>query len=451
MSLLTLLVLFVCIIANCTAFWFYGYDQSYRDPLPETTDNEIVQTSVITYLASIRNTEITGHTNPYTYKLIMFESIIQYETASPSNEWNLGLWAGFIYCDEDNDSLCLYFNDGQYCDNGYFRETAIELTCNYDAVATTPVLYDIVEEEECVYSGKVYLPELCSKKGKSTQFLRDIDQVEKIRASSYISDKGNKIAVLPYQMLSGAHQIGLSMTVNEMQDYIRITLYGPLDRYFGVGFGSNGMLNTYAIIINAWNAQNAATNDVFFEQLLGSHNAGYTLEPSFVVAEHSVHSTDGVQQITLERPLSSAVDIDEYWIFSCADADIDIIWSVGSDATFARHLASGQDKFEFNMQQVADYDKNAIIDYNKNAFTLHINWTALFFVFCLLGLAWYAVKKYRQQIVAFGTNLSSNMNLMTAAENEDNTVLRKVTKEYGSAQDVEPLISGQQTRLNDTE
>ena len=83
--------LLLALIEECSGFWFYGYDQVYRDPYSETTNNDIVQTSVITYLASSKNVEIVGLANPYTYKLILFESILQYETSTPSNEWNLGI------------------------------------------------------------------------------------------------------------------------------------------------------------------------------------------------------------------------------------------------------------------------------------------------------------------------------------------------------------------------
>jgi len=420
----------------CGAFWFYGYDQVYRDPFPETSNNEIVATAVITYLASVRNLEVSGVDNPYTYTMIMFESVLQYETATPSHEWNLGVWDSFIYCDEKENTLCLLFSDGEYCDNGLFRETSVELTCHF--AATQPTLYQINEYEECVYEAKLYLPELCATSGTLTQFLRSPDEIDKIKATSYISSKGNRISVLPYQSISGVHQIGLSMSINEVDDYARITLYGPVDKYFAVGFGSNGMFNTYAIVINGHDADGEPQ---FFEQVLDSHAAGYTLPTSFNLESHKEH--DGVHQITLTRKLSSAVEIDAYWIFSCVEDYVDIIWAIGKSTAFERHVAFGQDRMDFTRQDVEGYDKSSILMGSDTNFTLKINWSTLFILFCFGVVAWWIVKKYKQNIIAFGTNLSSNLNLSGGYdEDNDMSALRNgPTNEYGSAaQDVEPLI-----------
>ncbi len=118
--------------------------------------------------------------------------------------------------------------------------------------------------------------------GTNAVFLRDVDEIDKIKASSYISIKGNIANVLPYNSLSRTHKIGLSMTVSEVEDLIQITMHGPSDEYFGIGFGSNGMLNTYSLIVNG----HMDDNDVYFEQLLDLHNPVYTLASSFVLDEH---------------------------------------------------------------------------------------------------------------------------------------------------------------------
>jgi len=448
-------VITICILISLinlsTGFWFYGYDQVYRDPYSETTNNEIVQTSVITFLASAKNLEIVGEAHPYTYKLILFESIVQYETESPDNEWNLGVWDSFIYCDENENSLCLYFSDGMYCDNGYFRETAIELTCHHDA--DVPTLYGINEYEECVYTAKLYFPELCRDRGTSTQFLRTTESIERIKASTYISEKGNKINTLPYSSISGSHQIGFSMTINEIEDYIRLTFYGPMDKYFGVGFGSNGMLNTYAIIINGEHDDN--NEPVFFEQLLDSHAAGYTLQPSFILSEHKTHSEDNTHQITLIRKLSSSVDIDEYWMFSALNKYIDIIWSVGKSTKFKRHIAFGQDRMDYKLQVVESYDKSQIINgLTATDFNLKINWGSLFIMICLGLIAYYIVKKYKQNIIQFGQSIMQNTDAtqspLTSDNNDDHDQYpgnKQQRSQYGSAQEAQPLTASVDNRL----
>ena len=348
-----------------------------------------------------------------------------------------GVWDSFIYCDENENTLCLYFSDGMYCDNGYFRETAIELTCHYES--DVPTLYNINEYEECVYTAKLYFPELCVDKGTLTQFLRTTEQIERIKSSSYISEKGNKINILPYSIISGSHKIGISMTINEIEDFIRLTFYGPMDKYFGIGFGSNGMLNTYAIIINGQHDSN--DDPVFFEQLLDSHAAGYTLQPSFILEEHKKHSDDKTHQITIIRKLSSSVEIDQYWMFSCIDKYIDIIWSVGKSTKFERHIAFGQDRMEYKLQVIDSYDKSQIINgLNTTDFNLKINWGSLFILICLGLIAYYIVKKYKQKIIQFGQNLMQNNDASQRSLTNDGDNDIQQISQYGSAQDSQPLI-----------
>merc|ERR1712129_574871 len=135
-----------------------------------------------------------------------------------------------------------------YCDNGFFRETAIELTCH--AEGDEIVLFDINEPVECIYTAKLYFPELCSgAEGDHFSFLRTSHEIEKLVAHSYISNKGNLINTMPYTVISGFHKIGLSMSISEVDDLIRITVYGPNDRFFGIGFGSNSMSSTYSIVV----------------------------------------------------------------------------------------------------------------------------------------------------------------------------------------------------------
>ena len=74
------------------------------------------------------------------------------------------------------------------------------------------------------------------------------------------------------------------------------------------------MSSTYSIIVAGEDEDHSPK---FWEQKLDSHGAGYTLQPSFVLEEHIRHSSDNTQQITLVRRLSTALELDEYWLFSC--------------------------------------------------------------------------------------------------------------------------------------
>jgi len=433
-------------LSVCDAFWFYGYDQVYRDPYSETSNNEIVKTSVITYLASQKNVEIAGLAPPYNYKLMMFESVVQYETETPENEWNLGVWDSFIYCNEYEDSLCLLFSDGMYCDNGFFRETAIELTCQppeheRGTKVTEPTLFDINEPVECIYTGKLYFPELCADKGKKTAFLRTTHEIEKVVAHSYISTKGNLINTIPYTPISNHHKMGISMTISEVEDLIRLTLYGPMDKYFAVGFGSNSMANTYAIVVAGKHSDGSPN---FFEQMLDSHGAGYSLQPSWVVQEYRRHKSDRVAQLTLSRRLSTALEMDEYWLFSCVEEKLPFIWSTGKSTKFERHIAFGEDELAYEQHEVKSYDKNTVT-MAKNDFKLRINWTGIFVALCVAAAAFFVGRKYKEEILELVRSVQERLGMggggggSGGAQSEDK--LLESRNQYGSAtQDTEPLM-----------
>merc|ERR1719461_1022469 len=101
----------------------------------------------------------------------------------------------------------------------------------------------------------------------------------------------------------------MKMVINEIKDEISITLFGPQDQYFAVGFGSNGMKDTYAIVVDGHFSDKKPS---FFEQVLGSHQQGYTIATSFVLDDHQMYPDNNVHSLKLSRKLSSSVEIDEY-------------------------------------------------------------------------------------------------------------------------------------------
>merc|ERR1712154_63264 len=174
-------------------------------------------------------------------------------------------------------------------------------------------------------------------------------------------------------------------------------------------------------------------NAKYIEQILGPHSAGYPLSTSFILEEHTMHSVDKTHQITISRKLSSSVEIDEYWLFSCEEAQIDIIWSVGKSTKFERHIAFGQDRLKYQMTERADYDKSKIVD-NVQPFTLRINWTSVFILSCLGFIAFYLVKKYKQNIMDFCNQQRSSYPANSTNQTTTNS-------QYGSAADSEPLLN----------
>jgi len=225
--------------------------------------------------------------------------------------------------------------------------------------------------------------------------------------------------------------------MGEIDDLIRITIYGPSNKFFGIGFGSNSMSNTYAIVVAGEHDDHSPN---FWEQKLDAHGAGYTLQPSFVLEEHIRHSGDNTQQITLVRRLSTALELDEYWLFSCVDPHIDFIWSVGKSTKFERHIGFGEDRLDYEVHEVSNYDKSQIV-MGHSDFKLRINWTGIFVALAVGILAFYVVRKYKEQILAFAKGLRSQI---SGSGGITNSILPS-RNQYGSAastdlNDHEPLM-----------
>ena len=273
--------------------------------------------------------------------------------------------------------------------------------------------------------------------GKKTTFLRTTHEIEKVVAHSYISSKGNLINTLPYTTVSGSHRMGMSMTISEPEDLVRLTLYGPSKKYFAVGFGSNSMADTYAVVVAGKNEDGSPN---LFEQKLDAHGAGYSLQPSFVVESSTYHSRDHTVQLTLSRRLSSALEMDEYWLFSCVDPHIDFIWSVGSSLRFERHIAFGEDRLEYEVHEVKSYDKNQVV-IPKNDFKLRINWSGIFIALCVGVAAFYIIRKYKVQILEFTKGIRKQIGI--GGGGGDSAQLIESRNQYGSASqdnDHEPLM-----------
>ena len=114
-----------------------------------------------------------------------------------------------------------------------------------------------------------------------------------------------------------------------------LTLRGPADVWFGVGFGSSTMSppgggeGVYAISVDGGTG---AVN----ERSLGDHAAGSVLAPSFALASSTV-SSGGVRTVVLTRALAGPSAA--YFSFDEHAASISIIGAVGSGATIAYHEA----------------------------------------------------------------------------------------------------------------
>ena len=111
--------------------------------------------------------------------------------------------------------------------------------------------------------------------------------------------------------------------------WFRIT--GPDTAWFGVGFGSTTMSNTYAIV--------ASVNETINELKLGNHASGSLLNTSISVV--SDLTADNIRTVIFTRDLTVSSD---YYDFSnvTESTSVNLIWAVGSSSSFAAHSSSNR-------------------------------------------------------------------------------------------------------------
>mmetsp|Transcript_56578 Transcript_56578/g.137387 ORF Transcript_56578/g.137387 Transcript_56578/m.137387 type:complete len:937 (+) Transcript_56578:126-2936(+) len=133
------------------------------------------------------------------------------------------------------------------------------------------------------------------------------------------------------------------------RDKAVITLVGPKDVWFGIGWGTKNMCRKpmmadvcpstgpYAIIV---------TGDHVEERLLGYHGMGQVLESSVPYMSVISNTVDGgVRTVKVERPLEG---LDErYYSFNINATSVDVIMAKGCSETLAQHCSHGTGTLNF--------------------------------------------------------------------------------------------------------
>lgn len=136
------------------------------------------------------------------------------------------------------------------------------------------------------------------------------------------------------QLLSPQHEISVSITIDQGRDIVELNMVGPADVYYAVGFGSNEMAHTWAIVVNG------EGDEGWFEQTLSDHTEGEQhAVKSFELLQNSLSAqTKNMRRVHLRKALSS---LQSFHPFDATQDSIDIIWAVGSDTDFTKHIESG--------------------------------------------------------------------------------------------------------------
>jgi len=129
--------------------------------------------------------------------------------------------------------------------------------------------------------------------------------------------------------------VTVSLALDSVFNLATITLQGPSNAWFGVGFDAAIMANTpYAIIVH-----NASGNTAsIMERKLADHDPGTELAPSVTVVSQSV--SGNTRTVVLTRAFKGK-DLNYYSFDLSRDSTIPIIAAVGSSQTFSYHKLRG--------------------------------------------------------------------------------------------------------------
>jgi len=138
-------------------------------------------------------------------------------------------------------------------------------------------------------------------------------------------------AIIDSESLVAMEGMTMSLELSDQDDSITISLTGPSSVYYSIAVGSCIMSGTWSLVIPGLTASAGSTP---FEQLLGSHAGGSSLDDSFEVVDDTV---DGLlRTVTFTRSLSADLT-DDYYAFTTDDEEIVVQWAYGSSADFSNH------------------------------------------------------------------------------------------------------------------
>jgi len=119
----------------------------------------------------------------------------------------------------------------------------------------------------------------------------------------------------------------VNVTVTHDGKMAHISMSGPADVWFGVGFGTSVMTSAYAIIVDGVG--------VVSERKLGAHAPGSALKPTLTVISSSVAA--GIRTVEVARHVVG--DTKEYFSIPTTPGQVDLIAAVGMTSTFSYHRA----------------------------------------------------------------------------------------------------------------
>lgn len=144
--------------------------------------------------------------------------------------------------------------------------------------------------------------------------------------------------------------VAIQNKAKDAKDAVAITIVGPPDRWFGVGFGTGTMClhgqsdqcpdgGPYAIIVQDNHVE---------ERKLGYHAAGSVLEPTPGFQVHRNEIVSGNRVVFITRPRKGNL-----FSFDLSATSVDIIMARGCGMEFAQHCAHGPGQLNFLNQETS--------------------------------------------------------------------------------------------------
>lgn len=142
--------------------------------------------------------------------------------------------------------------------------------------------------------------------------------------------------------------VNVTVVMDKESSSVSLTLSGPVDKWFGVGYGTDSMCTKmesdecltggpYAIIVEG---------DHVEERKLDYHGKGRALDIVSVVVHSNSISEDGtVRVVKLSRPLVGPTP--DHYTFDPVVASLKIIVATGCDIVFAQHCGHGPSEVHF--------------------------------------------------------------------------------------------------------
>ena len=125
----------------------------------------------------------------------------------------------------------------------------------------------------------------------------------------------------------------VDITVDSATKMVNITMSGPSDKWFGIGFGRTMMDGAYSIICST-------DHDVCFEQLLGAGTVGQIF-PQQLISTTSDTTKHGVRTVELRRKQTVTRDDDNnyaaFYDFPSSPTAVPVLYSYGTNGLFVQN------------------------------------------------------------------------------------------------------------------